>query len=351
MRRHTRTVTVGTVAIGGSAPISVQSMTNTPTVDVDRTVSQVKRLQATGADIVRIAIPDEASVSALAMVARAVSIPLVADIHFDWRLAVGAMSAGAAKIRINPGTIGGHGPFVTVAREAAERGVPVRVGINAGSLPTRYRTDDRTTGVVDAASEALEWCDEAGLDAVVLSAKSSDAHETVDIYRALRDVTDAPFHLGVTEAGTLVRGVVKSTVAIGTLLQEGIGDTVRISLTADPVHEVEAGLALLRVLGLRTGPDVIACPTCARAEVDVEGLARMVEERLRGRVDPITVAVMGCPVNGPEEARHADIGIAGSRKGILVFRRGEIVATVDEADAADALNEELDRIVRQEGEQ
>jgi (E)-4-hydroxy-3-methylbut-2-enyl-diphosphate synthase len=329
-----RQIHVGAVAVGGGAPVVVQSMTNTPTADATATLEQVGALAAAGSELVRVTLPAAADVDAFAEVVRHAPVPIVADIHFDWRLARAALEAGAAAVRINPGTIGNDAHVRAVVEAAGQHGAAIRIGVNSGSLPRDLRglaATDPTAALVEAALRHATCFDEWGFTDYKLSVKSSSVPDTIAAYRALSLRSEAPLHVGVTEAGTAWSGTVKSAVGIGALLAEGIGDTIRVSLTADPVEEVRVAWAILEALELRRrGPNLISCPTCGRTEIDIVGLAETVEERLRSYRAPISVAVMGCRVNGPEEARHADFGIAGGRGEGIVFAHGVKVSTVPE---------------------
>ena len=341
----TRQILVGGVPIGGGAPISIQSMCNTRTEDVARTVAQIKRLEAAGCDIVRVAVPDMAAAEAISQIKRQIAIPLVADIHFDWRLAVCAAQRGADKIRINPGNIGGADRVLQVAQACKERHIPIRIGVNGGSLEKTLL--ERYGGVtadalVESALGEMAQLEKCGFEDILISIKATSVPVTVEACRKLRQKTDCPLHIGVTESGTLSSGLVKSAVGIGTLLLEGIGDTLRVSLTADPVEEVVAARRILQAAGLRqSGVELISCPTCGRTKIDLISLANEVEARLAHVKKEITVAVMGCVVNGPGEARAADVGIAGGDGVGVVFRKGEPVKTVPQDALVDALMEEI----------
>lgn len=334
--------------MGGDAPIAVQSMTNTDTRDVAATVTQIRELAAAGCEIVRVAVPDAAAAEALRAIRREVGVPLVADIHFDHRLALAALDAGVDGLRINPGNIGGRDKVKAVVRRAAERGVPIRIGVNAGSLDRRILA--RYGGVtaeamVASAREHIAILEDLGFRDIKVSLKASSVPLTVDAYRLLAREVDYPFHVGVTEAGTLRGGLVKSAVGIGILLAEGIGDTIRVSLTAHPRREVWAAYEILRALGLRRrGVELISCPTCGRCEIDVISIASEVEEKLQHVTAPLKVAVMGCIVNGPGEAREADVGIAGGRGVGLLFRKGQPVRTVPASEMVAVLLEEVERL-------
>jgi (E)-4-hydroxy-3-methylbut-2-enyl-diphosphate synthase len=325
-------INVGGVLIGGGAPVTVQSMTNTKTSDIEATSAQIRRLAAAGCDIVRVAVPDEDAVRAFAEIKKRAEIPVVADIHFSHKLAIMACEAGADKIRINPGNIGGEDKVRAVASACRERGVPIRIGVNGGSLERDLL--DKYGGVtkealVESALRHIRLLEKAAFDDICVSVKTSDTALTIEAYRLLSRTVDYPLHLGVTEAGTEYMGIVKSAVGIGALLSEGIGDTLRVSLTAPPEREVKAGIAILKALGLRrSGAELISCPTCGRTRIDLIDIAEAVERRLEKLDRDITVAVMGCAVNGPGEARCADYGIAGGDGVGVLFKKGEIVKKV-----------------------
>lgn len=346
-RRKTRRIQVGSVGVGGDAPISVQSMTKTDTRDIDATVAQISELAGAGCDIVRLAVVDEAAARALGKIRAQVEIPLIADIHFDYRLALLSIEAGIDGLRINPGNIGENDKVEQVVRAASERNVPIRIGVNSGSLEKAIEREYGGVTVEALVASALHHVrilEELDYREIKISVKATDVFRTLAAYRLLAEKTDYPLHLGVTEAGTLIPGIVRSSVAMGILLSEGIGDTIRVSLTDTPAREVKAGLELLRCLGLRPpGPGVISCPTCGRVEVDVMTVAASVESRLeryyRDHPDAArpTVAVMGCMVNGPGEARDADIAIAGGKGKFALYLAGEHRSTVPEDRAVDAL--------------
>lgn len=332
-RVTTKRIMLGSVPVGGGAPVTVQSMTNTDTRDLEATLDQVRHLEAARCDIVRVAVPDVDAVEALPGIIDETSMPVVADIHFDHRLALLAMDKGVAGIRINPGTIGKGSGLADVAAKAAEKGVVVRVGVNSGSLEKRLRDGSGRAEASALARSALEGAallEGMGVRQMKISVKASDVPRTIEASRIVSRECSWPLHIGVTEAGTLLSGAVKSAVGIGALLAEGIGDTIRVSLTASPVEEVRVGRKILASLGLRDiGPEVISCPTCARTEIDVMGLATELEKSLERHLTPITVAVMGCAVNGPGEAREADIGIAGEQGGGVLFIEGKKVRRVN----------------------
>ena len=347
-RELTRPVRVGDVVVGGGAPVSVQSMCTTDTADAASTLAQIRSLAEAGCEIVRVAVPDAAALDGFGAVCEASPLPVVADIHSDHRHAIEACRRGAAALRVNPGNIGDWARVDAVIDEAGAAGVPIRIGVNAGSLDPAFAEREDLTHVeklVGSATAFVEHFRDRGFFDVVLSAKAHGVPTTVEVNRALsRELPDVPLHVGVTEAGTARQGTVKNAAAIGTLLMEGIGDTMRLSLTADPVEEVNVAWDLLSAVGLRRlRPELVSCPTCGRCQWDLMGVAAEVERRLAGVRAPITVAVMGCVVNGPGEARGADIGLAGGRGRAVLFAAGERLRTVDEADAVDELFAEIDR--------
>ena len=337
----TKQIMVGEVPIGGGSPVTIQSMTNTRTDDVEATVAQIKRLAAAGCEIVRVAVPDLAAARAIGEIKEAVGLPVVVDIHFDYHLALEAVAAGADKVRINPGNIGGEERVKAVAQACRSRGVPIRIGVNGGSLekPILAKYGGVTPeAMVESAFGHIALLNRFDFDDICVSLKSSSVRTTMEAYRLMAERSRYPLHLGVTETGTPRMGILKSAVGIGGLLGFGIGDTLRVSLSADPVEEVLAAKDILKVLGLRReGPELIACPTCGRTRIDLIRLANQVEERLQTIQKPITVAVMGCVVNGPGEASAADVGIAGGEGVGLLFRRGEIVAKVPQEELVDRL--------------
>lgn len=348
-RERTRQVMVGSVPIGGGAPVVVQSMTCTPTVDADATLAQVRALVDAGCDLVRVTVPSKEALGSFGRICDESPVPIVADVHFDYRLAIGAVEAGAAKLRINPGNIGDWERVDAVIDAAGAAGAAIRIGVNAGSLDKRIAERDdlsQPEKLVASSLEFIEHFEERGFDDIVLSAKAHSVPTTIETYRALsRELPHVPLHLGVTEAGTVQQGTIKSSVGLGVLLAEGIGDTMRVSLTADPVEEPPVCWGILQALGLRRrGPELVSCPTCGRTQVDLIGLAEEVGERLKGCTKPISVAVMGCVVNGPGEASDADVGVACGRGVGMVFRHGEIIRKVPEDQIVDALMEELDRL-------
>ena len=347
-RRISKTVSVGGVAVGGKAPITVQSMLNLPSHDIAGSVEQAKRLQACGCDIIRTAVPDADSVRLIAALKEAVSVPIVADIHFDYKLALESAAAGVDKIRINPGNIGDESRVKAVADECRRREIPIRIGVNSGSLEKEILAKyghPTPEAMRDSALYHASLLEKFDFDNIILSIKSSNVETMIKAYQLTAAACDYPLHLGVTEAGTEHMGLLKSAVGIGSLLMQGIGDTIRVSLTAPPEREVLAGMDLLHAVGLRDDqPRMVSCPTCGRTAIDLIGIAGQVEERLRAIHKPITVAVMGCIVNGPGEAREADIGIAGGKGRVVIFRKGEVVRSVDEADAVEELMKEIERL-------
>ena len=344
----TRQVHVGPVAIGGGAPVSIQSMCNTPTENVDATVAQILRLEQAGCDIVRVAVPTREAAMAIPAIKSRIHIPLVADIHFDYKLALLCINGGVDKIRINPGNIGSPERVRAVADGCRERGIPIRVGVNGGSLEKdilRKYGGVTAEALAESALGHVRLLEDCGFRDVCISVKCSHVPVNMAAYRLLHERTDYPLHLGVTEAGTPDMGVLKSAIGIGGLLCQGIGDTLRVSLTADPVEEVAAAKRILQAIGLRrSGPDLIACPTCGRTRYDMLSIAREVERRLQGCTKPITVAVMGCVVNGPGEASAADVGIAGGDGEGLLFAKGKILRKLPQDKLVDALMEEIDKL-------
>lgn len=345
--KKTRTVFVGGVPVGGGNAVSVQSMTNTDTRDAAATVAQIHALEAAGCDIVRVAVPDEAAARAVAQIKREIHIPLVADIHFDYRLALLCMENGVDKVRINPGNIGDQAKVRAVCDMAKEKHIPIRIGVNGGSLEKHLLQKygaPTAQALVESALAHAALLEECGFYDIVLSLKASDVPTMIEAYRLAHEACDYPLHLGVTEAGTYESGIVKSAVGIGTLLSSGIGDTIRVSLTDDPVREVSAGIEILKSLGLRkSGVTFVSCPTCGRCQIDLIGIANEVYERVKHLDKDIKIAVMGCAVNGPGEARDADIGIAGGDGIGLLFKKGEIVRRVPQAKIVDTLMQEIEQ--------
>jgi len=347
IRKKTKQISIGGVKIGGGAPISVQSMTNTFTHDVAATVAQIRRLEAVGCEIARVAVPDQAAAEAIISIKKGISIPLIADIHFDYRLALRSMEAGADALRINPGNIGTAKKVKAIAKEAKERGIPIRVGVNAGSLEKdllKKYNGVTPQGMVESALRHVELLRSFDFHDIKVSIKASDVLRTVEAYRLLSSQTDLPLHVGVTEAGSLVSGTVKSALGIGILLAEGIGDTIRVSLTRDPVDEIRVGYEILKALKIRQrGPEIISCPTCGRCDIDLVELVERLESTLLTRTTPVRLAVMGCVVNGPGEAREADIGIAGGKGHGVLFKKGKVVRKVKEDRLAEVLLEEVEK--------
>ena len=347
-RRIAKEVRVGNLTLGGNHPIVVQSMLNVPSADVEGCVKQAKELQAAGCEMIRVAVPDMNCVKTVAALKEAVTVPIVADIHFDYKLALESAAAGVDKIRINPGNIGGEDRVKKVAQCCAQKGIPIRIGVNSGSLEKDILAKYGAPTPEAMTESALYHCsllEKFDFDQIVLSLKSSDVQKTVACYEQIAEKTAYPLHLGVTEAGTERMGLIKSAAGIGSLLLHGIGDTIRVSLTAEPVKEVYAGLDLLKAIGLRSGGvRFVSCPTCGRTAIDLIKIAGEVEEKLRNCKKDITVAVMGCAVNGPGEAREADIGLAGGKGVGLIFRKGEIIRRVPESDLVQALLEEVERL-------
>lgn len=343
-----RRVKIGDIFIGDGERIAVQSMTTEYTADVQKTVEQIKALAEHGCDIVRVAVPDEESARAIFDIKNRIDIPLVADIHFDYRLALIAMERGVDKIRINPGNIGGEDRAKLVAEEAKRRNIPIRIGVNGGSLDKRLLEKYGSAtpeAMVESAMEHVRILEKYGFYDTVISIKSSDVKKTIDAYRLARDTFNYPLHLGVTEAGTYEGGIIKSAIGIGSLLADGIGETIRVSLTDDPVREVDAGRQILRSLGLLKGNIcVVSCPTCARCRINLIPIAKEVTKRLENMEGDLKVAVMGCAVNGPGEARDADIGVAGGIGEALLFKKGEVVGKIPEDRIVETLMEEIEKM-------
>jgi (E)-4-hydroxy-3-methylbut-2-enyl-diphosphate synthase len=347
-RRITKQIFIGEVPVGGGAPVAVQSMTNTDTRDWRATVLQIERLSEVGCEIVRVAVLDKEAVDSLPLIKKAVDIPLIADIHFDHRLALGALRAGVDGLRLNPGNIGGLDKVKKVVQEARERRVPIRIGVNSGSLEKDLLSQyghPTPEAMVESAMRHVKLLENLDFDLVKISLKSSDVLNTIASYRLLSARTDYPLHLGVTEAGTLVGGTVKSALGIGILLFEGIGDTIRVSLTSDPVDEIPVAYTILRSLNLRErGVELVSCPTCGRTELELIPLVEKAERFLRKVRTPLKVAIMGCVVNGPGEAREADVGIAGGRGKGMLFKKGERVETVPESELLSRLLVEVQKM-------
>ncbi len=345
-REHTRTVKIGNRVIGGGNPVLIQSMTNTRTEDVEAAVAQILRLEAAGCEIIRCTVPNMEAAAAIGKIRKRIHIPLVADIHFDYKMAIAAMENGADKIRINPGNIGGRENVAAVVKVAKERNIPIRVGVNSGSLEKNLIEKYggvTAEGIVESALDKVRMIEELDYDNLVISIKSSDVLMCIRAHEVLAQKTDYPLHVGITEAGTLWSGNIKSSIGMGIILYQGIGDTIRVSLTGDPVEEIRTAKLLLRTLGLRRGGiEVVSCPTCGRTKIDLIGLANRVEEMVADiPLDGVKVAVMGCAVNGPGEAREADIGIAGGIGEGLLIKKGEIIRKVPEDQLLETLRQEL----------
>jgi (E)-4-hydroxy-3-methylbut-2-enyl-diphosphate synthase len=344
-RKETRTIHVGKVPVGGENPISVQSMTKTDTADIRSTVKQIRSLESAGCEIIRAAVPDMNAAKALGKIIKSVNIPVIADIHFDWRLALEVVKQGVNGLRINPGNIGAKWKVEEVVNAAMDGGIPIRIGVNAGSLEKELLREyghPTPEALVESAGRHLQILEGLNFTDIKVSLKASDVMKTVEAYRLFSRRYDYPLHIGISEAGPPSVGIIKSSVGLGILLSEGIGDTVRVSLTAAPAEEVRVAYAILGSLGLRKrGVNIISCPTCGRTRIDLKRLAAKVERKVRNLDKPITIAVMGCVVNGPGEAREADFGIAGGKGRGIVFRKGKVVKTVAEAELLDALFEEI----------
>ena len=349
-RDNTKVINIGQCAIGGGNPVAIQSMTNTKTEDVEATVSQILRLEEAGCDIIRCAVPTMEAAKALSKIKERIHIPLVADIHFDYKLAIAAIENGADKIRINPGNIGSEERVKAVVDAAKERNIPIRVGVNSGSLEKEIIEEYAKVtaeGLVKSALNKVHMIEKMGYDNLVISIKSSDVLMCIRAHELIAKETDYPLHVGITESGTIMSGNIKSAIGLGNILYQGIGDTIRVSLTGDPVEEVRSAKLILRTLGLRKGGvTVVSCPTCGRTQIDLIGLAGKVENLVKDMDLDIKVAVMGCVVNGPGEAREADIGIAGGKGEGLLIKKGEIIKKVPENELLGALKEELDKMAQ-----
>ena len=348
-RKKTRQISLGNLKIGGNAPVAVQSMCNTDTRDASATLSQISLLEQAGCEIVRLAVPDEAAALAIGKIRQGTTMPLIADIHFDYRLALECVKQGIHGLRINPGNIGGKDKVTEVVRACEDNGLPIRIGVNAGSLEKHLLEKyghPTPEAIVESAFGHIRILEDLNFTNLKVSLKASDVMTTVASYRLFSEKADYPLHIGISEAGTLYSGTIKSSVGLGILLAEGIGDTMRVSLTADPVEEVRVAYEILKSLKVRQrGVNIISCPTCGRTEIDIIGLASEVERRLAHIKEPITVAVMGCVVNGPGEAREAHVGIAGGKGVGLLFKHGEIVTKLSEKELADVLVKEVEEIV------
>lgn len=345
-REHTRVIQIGDRVIGGGNPVLIQSMTNTKTEDVEATVAQIHGLEKAGCEIIRCTVPTIEAARAIAEIKKRISIPLVADIHFDYKMAIAAMENGADKIRINPGNIGGKDKVAEVVAAAKERNIPVRVGVNSGSLEKELVEKYHgvtAEGLVESALDKVHMIEELGYENLVISIKSSDVLMCVRAHELLAEKTDYPLHVGITEAGTIISGNIKSSIGLGLILHQGIGDTIRVSLTGDPVQEIKSAKLILRTLGLKEGGiEVVSCPTCGRTKIDLIGLANQVEDMAAQFPLDIKVAVMGCAVNGPGEAKEADIGIAGGIGEGLLIKKGEIIRKVPEEELLSVLRKELE---------
>lgn len=345
MRRVSKEVNIGGVVIGGSHPVAIQSMCNTKTWDVESTVAQILELEEAGCEIIRVTVPDQRAADALKEIKKRIHIPLVADIHFDYKMALAAIENGADKIRINPGNIGGPERLKAVVEAAKEKNIPIRVGVNSGSLEKELvekYNGVTAEGIVESALDKVHMIEELDYDNIVISIKSSDVIMCIKAHELIAEKTVHPIHIGITEAGTLISGNIKSSVGLGILLYEGIGDTMRVSLTGNPVEEIKSAKLILRSLGLRKGGvEVVSCPTCGRTEIDLIGLANQVENMVSGMDLDLKIAVMGCVVNGPGEAKEADLGIAGGKGEGLIIKGGEIVRKVPEKDLLEELKKEI----------
>lgn len=350
-RKKTRQIHVGNVKVGGMAPIAVQSMTNTITGNVDATVAQIRRLEKAGCEIVRVAVPDEEAALAVSLIKEKISIPLIADIHFDCRLAIAAARYGADGLRINPGNIGSEKKIKSVVDCANDHGIPIRIGVNAGSLEKDLQKKyggATAEAMVTSAMRHIELLMSLGFHNLKISIKASDIQRTIEAYRLLSAQTDFPLHVGVTEAGVGYSGVVKSSLGIGMLLAEGIGDTIRVSLPRDPVEEIRVGFEILKALGIRQhGPEIIACPTCGRCNINLFEIVEQVEQALLYNRSPIKLAIMGCVVNGPGEAKEADIGIAGGDGTGILFKKGKVVSKFPQEKLVEVLLQEVEKITGQ----
>jgi (E)-4-hydroxy-3-methylbut-2-enyl-diphosphate synthase len=348
IRRKSSKVMVGSLQIGGGADISVQSMTNTLTKDVKATVSQILQLEEAGCEIIRVAVADDEDAEAIKEIKQQIHIPIVADIHFDYRLALKSIENGIDKLRINPGNIGGTDRVKKVVEKAKERNIPIRIGVNVGSIHRdilKKYGGPNSEGMVESALDHVRILEDLNYDKIVISMKGTDIKMTIDAYKSMAEKVSYPLHLGITHAGTLFEGSIRSAIGVGSLLAEGIGDTIRISLTDDPAEEVKVAREILKSLNLRNfGINYITCPTCGRTNIRLIDLSKKIQEGLKGVNKPITVAIMGCAVNGPGEARQADIGIAGGKGEALLFKKGQIIGKVKEEDLVKTLLEEIDKI-------
>lgn len=349
-RRTTKQISIGNVKIGGGAPISVQSMTNTDTRDHLSTISQIRRLESIGCEIIRVAVPDMEAAEKLGEIKKGISIPLIADIHFDYRLALRAIEEGVDGLRINPGNIGGKVKIKSVVEAAKDRKIPIRIGINSGSIEKKLLSKyghPAPDAMVESALSNIGILESLNFHDIKVSLKASNVLDTVEAYRLISEKVDYPLHVGITEAGTSFSGTIKSSVGIGILLNEGIGDTIRVSLTAHPIEEIRAGYEILKALGLRyRGINLISCPTCGRCEIDLINLANEIEGRLAHITMPLNIAVMGCVVNGPGEAKEADVGIAGGKGIGILFKKGRAVKKIKEIEFVDVFVQEVEKMVK-----
>lgn len=347
IRKKTRQIKVGDVKVGGDAPVSVQSMTNTYTQDIPATVAQVKQLEQAGCEIIRVAVPDLEAAAAIGSIKKQISIPLIADIHFDYKLALASIESGADGLRINPGNIGNREKVKAVVDCAKERNLPIRIGVNAGSLEKdllKKYNGVNAQAMVESAMRHVDLLESFDYNQIKISIKASDVGRTVEAYKLLSEKTIYPLHVGVTEAGGLYSGIVKSSLGIGMILSQGIGDTIRVSLTRDPVEEIRVGYEILKGLGLRQrGPEIISCPTCGRCKIELFDIAEKIEKALLTYPNPIKVAIMGCVVNGPGEAREADIGIAGGDGVGILFKKGKVVKKFSQEKLVEVLLDEIEK--------
>lgn len=347
-KKQTKKIKIGNIFIGGDSPVTIQSMTNTDTCDVEKTVKQIHELENAGCEIIRVAVPDMEAAEAIKKIKNQIHIPLVADIHFDYRLALKSMENGVDKLRINPGNIGNEDRIREVVNAAKYYGVPIRIGVNSGSLESdilKKFKKPTAEALVESALKNAEILEKFNFSDIVISVKSSNVRETIESYRLLSKMTNYPLHVGVTEAGTIYGGTVKSSIGIGALIVDGIGDTIRVSLTDSPIEEIKLAKEILKACGVRNfGVEFVSCPTCGRTSIDLIGLAKKVEDELKNIEKPIKVAIMGCVVNGPGEAREADIGIAGGKNEALIFKKGEIIKKVKEEEIIKELLAEIDKM-------
>lgn len=350
-RKNTEIVKVGNIKIGGGHPISIQTMTNTDTKDIEKTLAQIRRMEEAGSDIVRLAVYDMECIPALKEIVANSKVPLVADIHFDHRLALAAMEAGIDKLRINPGNIGSKEAVYEIVNEAKKLGIAIRIGVNGGSLKKEflYKYGNTPKAMVESALEQIALLEKYDYDKIVISLKASNIEKTLDAYKMISNRINYPLHLGITEAGTMWSGTIKSAIGIGSLLLDGIGDTFRVSLTADPVEEIKVAKEILKVLGIRKdGVEIISCPTCARCNIDLQAIAKEIEEYVRDIKKPMTIAIMGCVVNGPGEAKDADIGIAGGKNKLVLFKKGTILGSYSEEEGVNRLKTEIRAMAKED---